>query len=71
MGPKTQRLVVIGIYRYVRNPMITGVFTILLGEGVLLSSMALLVWAAIFMTINMIYIPLSRKNPDYVERFWR
>src|SRR4051812_22363166 len=31
----TQRLVVQGIYRHVRNPMISGVFAILLGEALL------------------------------------
>jgi protein-S-isoprenylcysteine O-methyltransferase Ste14 len=32
----TQRLVVQGVYRHVRNPMISGVFFTLLGEAVLL-----------------------------------
>jgi protein-S-isoprenylcysteine O-methyltransferase Ste14 len=64
----TQRLVVIGIYRYVRNPMITGVFTILLGEAVLFGAPTLFIWAAIFMIINMIYIPLS-EEPGLRERF--
>lgn len=64
----TQRLVVVGIYRYVRNPMISGVFTVLLGEGVFLGSSAILVWALIVIVINMIYIPLS-EEPGLRERF--
>ncbi|MBX3081688.1 MAG: isoprenylcysteine carboxylmethyltransferase family protein [Anaerolineae bacterium] len=64
----TQRLVVIGIYRYVRNPMISGVFAILLGEGVMLGSLPVLSWALIFIVINMIYIPLS-EEPGLHARF--
>jgi protein-S-isoprenylcysteine O-methyltransferase Ste14 len=37
----TQRLVVRGVYRHVRNPMIAGVFFILLGEAVLAVSLPL------------------------------
>jgi protein-S-isoprenylcysteine O-methyltransferase Ste14 len=64
----TQRLVVVGIYRYVRNPMISGVFSILLCEGVLLGSTSILVWALIVIVINMIYIPLS-EEPGLRQRF--
>ena len=35
-----------GPYRHVRNPMISGVLCILLGEAALLGSVALLVWFA-------------------------
>jgi protein-S-isoprenylcysteine O-methyltransferase Ste14 len=38
----TQRLVVQGVYRRVRNPMISGVLFILLGESVLTASLPLL-----------------------------
>src|SRR5262245_61800687 len=38
----TQRLVVQGVYRRVRNPMISGVFCILLGEAALAASLPLL-----------------------------
>jgi len=38
----TQRLVVQGVYRYVRNPMISGVLFILLGEAALVGSLSLL-----------------------------
>jgi len=64
----TQRLVVIGPYRYVRNPMISGVFAILLGEGVMLGSLPVLIWALIVIGINMIYIPLS-EEPGLRARF--
>jgi protein-S-isoprenylcysteine O-methyltransferase Ste14 len=64
----TQRLVVTGVYRYVRNPMISGVFTVLLGEGLLLGSLPVLVWALGFAVVNMIYIPL-KEEPGLRQRF--
>ena len=36
----TQKLVVAGVYRYMRNPMITGVLFGLLGEAIILSNYA-------------------------------
>lgn len=51
----TKKLVIAGLYRYVRNPMILGVLTVLLGEATCIWSGALLRWAAIFLAINMIY----------------
>ena len=64
----TQRLVVVGVYRHVRNPMISGVTTILLGEAVVLGSAAMLLWCALFLITNMIYIPLS-EEPGLIRRF--
>lgn len=64
----TQRLVVRGVYRYVRNPMITGVWCILLGESVIFGSPWLLGWFGIFAAVNMIYIPLV-EEPGLVKRF--
>jgi protein-S-isoprenylcysteine O-methyltransferase Ste14 len=63
-----QRLVVRGIYRHVRNPMISGVFTILLGESILLRSWPLLCWSLIFAGLNLIYIPLV-EEPGLARRF--
>jgi protein-S-isoprenylcysteine O-methyltransferase Ste14 len=64
----TQRLVVEGPYRYVRNPMITGVVTALVGEATLLGSPPLLVWAAAFFAINTIWFPLA-EEPGLERRF--
>ena len=64
----TQRLVVRGIYRYVRNPMITGVIAIALGEAAVFASGALLAWAALVTLVNAIYIPLL-EEPGLVQRF--
>jgi protein-S-isoprenylcysteine O-methyltransferase Ste14 len=64
----TRRLVVAGPYRHVRNPMITGVLSVLLGEGLVLGSPAILVTAAIFFAVNATYIPLV-EEPGLVDRF--
>jgi protein-S-isoprenylcysteine O-methyltransferase Ste14 len=64
----TRRLVVLGPYRHVRNPMISGVMSILLGEGVLLGSPLILGWFAIFVALNAIFIPLV-EEPDLARRF--
>lgn len=58
----TQRLVVIGVYRYVRNPMISGVLCALLGEAALLGSLTVLTWFGVFFLMNAVYIPLSEER---------
>jgi protein-S-isoprenylcysteine O-methyltransferase Ste14 len=63
-----QRLVVRGVYRHVRNPMISGVLFVLLGESVLTASVPLFQWFLIFALINAIYIPLL-EEPMLVNRF--
>jgi protein-S-isoprenylcysteine O-methyltransferase Ste14 len=64
----TSRLVVRGPYRYVRNPMISGVLFILLGEAALLGSEPLLVWFLIVLAANAVYLPLI-EEPDLKRRF--
>jgi protein-S-isoprenylcysteine O-methyltransferase Ste14 len=63
-----QRLVVQGVYRHVRNPMISGVLFVLLGESLLTASVPLLRWCLLFAVINAIYIPLL-EEPMLVNRF--
>ncbi len=63
-----RQLVVAGPYRYVRNPMISGVLGILLGEGLLLGVGAILCWAALFFCINTLYFLLS-EEPGLRKRF--
>jgi protein-S-isoprenylcysteine O-methyltransferase Ste14 len=58
----TSHLVVQGPYRHVRNPMISGVLFILLGEAALLGSVALLIWAAGFFAVNAVYMPLVEER---------
>jgi protein-S-isoprenylcysteine O-methyltransferase Ste14 len=65
-----RQLVVHGPYRYVRNPMITGVVFILFGEALLLRSPAHFLWALIFLGINAVSIPLI-EEPQLRRRFGR
>ncbi|TGK07629.1 isoprenylcysteine carboxylmethyltransferase family protein [Leptospira semungkisensis] len=64
----TQRLIVIGPYRYCRNPMISGVLFILLGETLILLSPYLFALAAVFILINTIYF-IYIEEPGLVLRF--
>ena len=64
----TQHLVVDGVYRHVRNPMISGVMMVLFGEATIVGSLWLLLWGLFFTILNMIYIPLS-EEPGLEERF--
>ena len=64
----TSRLVVRGPYRHVRNPMISGVMFVLLGEAVFFGSVALLVWFGCFVAANAIWMPLV-EEPGLVRRF--
>jgi len=64
----TRRLVVEGPYRHVRNPMITGVLAVLLGEAALFGSLALLIWCAAFLAANRAFFVLS-EEPGLVRRF--
>ena len=62
------RLVVSGPYRYVRNPMISGVMFMLMATALILRSAPHAAWAGIFVVINAIYIPLL-EEPDLAARF--
>ena len=64
------KLVVRGVYRHVRNPMISGVYFILLGEAILFGSFPLFIWFLIFLTVNLIYMPLV-EEPRLARRFGR
>jgi protein-S-isoprenylcysteine O-methyltransferase Ste14 len=56
-----RKFVVSGPYRFVRNPMISGVILILLGESAVLRSRPHLVWALLFLAGNAIQIPLMEE----------
>jgi protein-S-isoprenylcysteine O-methyltransferase Ste14 len=60
--------VVRGPYRFTRNPMISGVISILFGEAFILGSPAHGVWAASFLALNLTYIPLV-EEPQLERRF--
>lgn len=64
----TRRLVAVGPYKYVRNPMISGVLTMLLGQAVFHGSQMLAIWAATFFAFNHVYF-LAIEEPGLEERF--
>jgi protein-S-isoprenylcysteine O-methyltransferase Ste14 len=64
----TRRLVVLGPYRHVRNPMITGVLLVLGGEAGLFGSLGVLAWAGAFLLVNAVWFPLV-EEPGLVRRF--
>lgn len=61
-------LVIRGPYRYVRNPMISGVVFILFGEAAVLGSWPHAAWALTFMGLNLLFIPLL-EEPQLARRF--
>jgi protein-S-isoprenylcysteine O-methyltransferase Ste14 len=64
----TQKLVVVGPYRYCRNPMISGVFFILIGEACFFNSVDIMRWAGLFFIINTLYF-IMKEEPDLEQRF--
>lgn len=70
IGPwhPTHRLVDVGIYDRVRNPMLLGIFSILLGEALVLASPAVFVWFVLFVAGNLVYVPLV-EEPALRRRF--
>jgi protein-S-isoprenylcysteine O-methyltransferase Ste14 len=61
-------LIVEGMYRYVRNPMHSGVFSVLFGEGLLLRSNTILIFAVLAVLVHLFYIPYS-EEPGLERRF--
>jgi protein-S-isoprenylcysteine O-methyltransferase Ste14 len=64
----TQRLVVEGPYAHVRNPMITGVLAVLVGEALIFGSAAIAIWAAVFAVVNHGFF-LVYEEPAVERRF--
>jgi protein-S-isoprenylcysteine O-methyltransferase Ste14 len=61
-------LVLRGPYRFVRNPMISGVIFVLFGEALVLLSLPHGIWAVAFLLLNLIYIPIV-EEPQLERRF--
>jgi protein-S-isoprenylcysteine O-methyltransferase Ste14 len=64
----TRNLVAVGPYRFVRNPMISGVALMLAGETLLWGSWVIGLWACAFVLINHVYFILS-EEPGLERRF--
>ena len=66
----TKNLVTAGPYTQTRNPMISGVVAMLLGEALFFGSAAIGLWALIFFLINHFYFIIA-EEPGLEERFVR
>jgi len=64
----TKKLVIVGMYRYVRNPMIIGVLIVLLGESISILSLRIFIWAMVFFILNSIHFVLY-EEPNLEKRF--
>lgn len=63
-----KELVVRGMYSYVRNPMISGVLIIILGESLVFNSDGIFYWCIIFFIINMFNFVFI-EEPRLAKRF--
>lgn len=64
----TKKLVIVGPYAHVRNPMLSGVITMIFGEALLFSSFGVFVWGLLFFCINTVYFIYS-EEPGLERRF--
>ena len=53
-----QNLVIVGIYKYVRNPMMIAVWFILIGESIVFHSFQIFLWFIVFLILCLTLIPL-------------
>jgi protein-S-isoprenylcysteine O-methyltransferase Ste14 len=63
-----KNLIVAGVYRYVRNPMIIGALTLIFGEALIFASIGLFVLFLMIFTVNHIYFVYS-EEPGLTKRF--
>ena len=64
----TRNIVTVSLYGYVRNPMILGAFTVLIGESILFTSLSIAVWTIVFFIVNTVYFIFS-EEPGLEKRF--
>jgi protein-S-isoprenylcysteine O-methyltransferase Ste14 len=64
----TRKLVIDGMYRYVRNPMILGVLIVLTGESISVMSPNIFIWTLIFFIVNNVWF-LLYEEPDLKKKF--
>jgi protein-S-isoprenylcysteine O-methyltransferase Ste14 len=64
----TERLVVGGLYRYVRNPMYLAVAATIVGQALLLGSVVLLAYAAAFLAVVVAFVR-GYEEPTLTRRY--
>jgi protein-S-isoprenylcysteine O-methyltransferase Ste14 len=62
------KLIIAGLYSYVRNPLITGVLIVLIGEALAIKSLNIFIWSIVFFIGNNIYFILF-EEPGLEKRF--
>ncbi len=63
-----KQLVVTGLFQFMRNPIITGAIMVLVGESILMESIAIGVWVLIFFVVNHLWL-LFWEEPGLIQRF--
>ncbi len=63
-----RNLVIVGMYTYVRNPMILGVIAVVIGESLALSSLPIFLFAVFAFVLNTFYFIFS-EEPGLEKRF--
>jgi protein-S-isoprenylcysteine O-methyltransferase Ste14 len=64
----TKKLVITGMYAYVRNPMILGIIMVLTGESIAISSLHIFHWDLLFFVLNNVYFGFY-EEPGLANRF--
>ncbi len=64
----TERLVVTGVYRYIRNPMYVAVTGAIVGQALLFGQLSLLVYAAAFLAVTAAFVRLY-EEPTLADQF--
>ncbi len=64
----TKKLIIVGPYRYCRNPMISAVLFMIIGEALFFGSSALAVWALTFFVFNTVYF-MALEEPGLLKKF--
>ena len=64
----TKHLVIVGPYRFVRNPMISSVLIILIGESLYIGSRVVATWTIGFFILNAVYFRMV-EEPGLKRRF--
>ncbi len=64
----TEKLIIVGPYAHVRNPMILSLIIILFGEAVLFGSIGTTALAVLNVVVNAIYFKVS-EEPGLIKRF--
>ena len=64
----TRKLVIVGPYQHVRNPMISSVLAVLLGESIAFGSIGIFALFLLFLGINHVYF-ITSEEPGLYKRF--